>query len=336
MLWLQEEKTVNFINLYSKVITMYPLLILSGPSGVGKSTLADAVIEENSNIGYFRKITTRDKRPYDRDAEASFVTQKEYDELRSQHKIVFSYEIKGHDYGIPIDSFADLKNGPRIACLGNFQLIQSLYDAFNATTIYVTAPIEDIIERIKKREDTPEQRQKSIDACPKHLSDYERFKELFEYEITNGDNLKVAQEELLDIVNEKILPHRSIYNFLMPKSEREQREAQNELDKEARFNRSSSPLKSLPTFTEMRKRLEEAMTPFYVGRGFRPLHYSFMHGPVTLSLYRSREKERNYVDFGSFELQGPKNKLAETKLLLEELFPELIEYRSKRFRMFDE
>ncbi|HLD72161.1 MAG TPA: hypothetical protein VJA23_01100 [Candidatus Nanoarchaeia archaeon] len=308
---------------------MSQLLIICGPSGVGKNTLTDAIIREYPYLKYFRKITTRDKRPDDRDTEARFVTGGEYEGLRLQHRIALPYEIRSNNYGLPVDSFADLKNGPRIVCLGDFQLIQSLHDAFDTTTVYVTAPIDLIIKRLEAREDTLPQRQKSIEAVPTHLKDYDRFKKLFDYEITNGVDLKAAQEKLLDIVREEILSHRLIYNFLMPRSESDQRQAQKEL------NQEGNGYQSLPTFDNIKQRLEKAMTPFYVGRGIHPLHYSFMHGPIILSFYGSKDRERSQVAFGSFELQGPKKKLAKTGDLLKELFPELEEYGSRQVRVLD-
>jgi len=157
----------------------------------------------------------------------------------------------------------------------------------------------------------------------------DRFKKLFDYEITNGVDLKAAQEKLLDIVREEILSHRLIYNFLMPRSESDQRQAQKEL------NQEGNGYQSLPTFDNIKQRLEKAMTPFYVGRGIHPLHYSFMHGPIILSFYGSKDRERSQVAFGSFELQGPKKKLAKTGDLLKELFPELEEYGSRQVRVLD-
>lgn len=308
---------------------MSQLLIISGPSGVGKNTLVDKVIGTNPNLRYFRKITTRDQRPDDRETEARFVTEEEYDQLRSHHRIALPYEIRGCKYGLPVDSFADLKDGPRMVCLGDFQLIQSLHDAFDTTTVYVTAPIEVIIRRLERREDTPEQRRKSIEAVPIHIQDYERFKTLFDYEITNGVDLKAAQEKLLDIVKEEILPHRLIYNFLMPKGEMTQWEAQDELDQEG------NDFKSLPAFKEIKTILEKAITPFYVGRGIRPVGYMFMDGPVTVSLYCSNDRERRCIADGSFEMQGPKKKLAKTGDLLKKLFPELEKYESRQVRVLD-
>ncbi|GEM_PF-2207704 len=308
---------------------MPQLIVVSGPSGVGKNTLVDAVIATYPNIRYFRKVTTRDKRPDDRDAEADFLTPKEFRVLRSNHRIVLPYALRDDDYGLPVTSFADLEVGPKIVCLSDFQLINSLREAFDATTVYVKAPIGVIQKRLEAREDTPEQRRKSIEAGPGHVRDYERFRELFDYEITNGDDLQAAQGQLIEIIREEVLPHRRMYNFLLPTEGISQERAQGELDRGGGF------FVSLPTSSEMRERLEGAMQPFYVGRGLTPIGVMFMDGPVTISLYSTKDRERNNIAYGSFELQGPKRRLAKTGASLEGLFPELRLYTARQVRMSD-
>jgi guanylate kinase len=306
---------------------MSQLIVVSGPSGVGKNTLVDAVISNYPDIEYFKKVATRDRRPDDRDSEIDFLSLDEYQGLRANHRIALPYTLRGKDYGLPVTSFAKLKTGPKVACLGDFQLVKSLQEAFDTTTVYVTAPIDVIRKRLEGREDTPEQRAKSIEAGPKHLSDYERFKELFDYEITNGDDLQAAQDQLIEIIREEVLPHRRMYNFLMPFGDSLEGESQRELDEEGGF------YTSLPTFSEVTKKLEGVMQAFYFGRGLQPIAYMFMHGPVTMAVYARRDRERENIAEGSFELQGPKKKLAETGALLEELFPELKKYDHRQVRM---
>jgi guanylate kinase len=306
---------------------MSQLIVVSGPSGVGKNTLVDAVISNYPSIEYFKKVATRDRRPDDRDTEIDFLSLGEYQELRSRHGVALPYRLRDNDYGLPVTSFAELKTGPKVACLGDFQLVKSLQEAFDTTTVYVTAPIDVIGERLEGREDTPEQRAKSIEAGPKHLSDYERFKELFDYEITNGDDLQAAQEQLIEIIREEVLPHRRMYNFLLPSRNKLFGEAQIELDEEGGF------YTSLPTFSEMKETLESEIPAFYFGSGLQPIAHMFMHGPVTIAFYTSKDRERENVANGSFELQGPKKKLAETGALLERLFPELKKYEHRQVRM---
>jgi len=309
---------------------MTKLIIVSGPSGVGKNTLVDVVLANYPNVQYFKKDTTRDERPDDRDAEANFRTQEKYDERKSKHRIALPYEVRGKDYGLPVESFAELKDNPRIICLSNFDLIESLSEAFDTTTVYVTAPADTIKQRLNLRKDSDEQRKKSIESVEKHLQDYEKSKKLFDYEITNGDDLKAAQSEMIEVFKEEVLPHRRMYNFLLPSNGEIQWSAQNALDNETG---SIGNLISLPSYDEIEKKLTDAMQPFYFGRGIQPIGRTIMHGPVTVAFYAHKDRERKNIAYGSFELQGPKNDLAKTSALLEELFPELQKYGHRQVRM---
>jgi guanylate kinase len=311
---------------------MTKLVIVSGPSGVGKNTLVDAVLAQYPKIQYFKKDTARDKRPDDRDTEANFLTNEEYDERRAKHRIALPYEVRGKGYGLPVESFAELKDDPRIVCLSNFDLITSLRDAFDTTTVYVKAPVDAIKNRLTLRQDTDEQRRRSIESVEPHLLGYENFRDLFDYEITNGVDLQAAQEKMIEVIKEEVLPHRRMYNFLLPSNGETQWSAQHELDNEIG---SVGDLKALPTYDEIEVKLNDAMQSFYFGSGIVPVGHVIMHGPVTVAFYAKKDRERDNVECGSFELQGPKNDLAKTGALLEQLFPELQNSKYRQVRMED-
>jgi guanylate kinase len=310
---------------------MEKLIIISGPSGVGKNTLADIVIKEFPEFQYFKKITTRDKRPSDRDDEMFFLTQEEFNIEKEKYKVILPYEVRGRDYGFPVSHFGELKNSPRIICLSDFDLISSLYEAFNTTTVYVKAPIDAIKDRLTLRQDTDEQRRRSIESVESHLMDYKKFRDLFDYEITNGTDLKAAQDEMIEVIKKERLPYRGMYNFLLPTRRETQSSAQYELDNELG---SIGNLKSLPTYDEIITKLENTMQPFYYGRSIYPVGFNFRHGPVTVVFYSHKDKERDNIAYGSFELQGPKKDITKTCVLIEELFPELNknDYRQVRMR----
>ena len=196
---------------------MSQLIIVSGPSGVGKNTLVDVISSRFPHIKYFKKDTTRTKRPDDRDAEANFLSQEEFDAKKAKFGIALEYRVRGKDYGLPMDSFAELKEEPRVICLSDFELIKALQNSFDTITMYIKAEEKDIIQRLKDRKDTEEQRAKSIKSVAKHLQAYKNYKELFDYEIINGDNLDVSYFQMMKImhneVEEKILNYNISINL---------------------------------------------------------------------------------------------------------------------------
>ena len=210
---------------------MSHLFIVSGPSGVGKNTLIDYAIEESPGLGYFPKIVCRDKRPDDRDEEARFVSEQKYDELVGKKQIALPYTLRGKKYGLPVSSLASLKEYTRICALGDFELVKALRDSFETTTIYVEANLETIAQRVNSRQDTSEQKAKSIESGPKHLIDYQqKWRDIFDYELHNGEDLQKAQNELLRIVREETEHTVHQYNFLTAGGGNNQTQAQEELN----------------------------------------------------------------------------------------------------------
>lgn len=288
---------------------MSKLIIVSGPSGVGKNTLVDVVLANYPMIQYFKKETTRIRRPDDRNAEANFLTKDEYNERRSRHRIALPYKVRGEDYGLPVESFAQLKDDPRIVCLSNFDLIKSLSEAFDTTTVYVTAPIDVIIQRLKQRQDTPEQRRRSIESVAEHLQSYDRFRELFDYEITNGDDLQAAKNRIMGVIKEEIAPHRKIYSgFLLNEYE----------------------FDNIPNPQEIAERLKGIATLSMSVEVPQRGAYQFVGDSIGLKLYTHEDNERKGVFYGRLILEGPKKNVAKTAALLEELFPALSKYNCRQ------
>jgi guanylate kinase len=77
------------------------LVVLSGPSGVGKTTIARRLLEKP---GYVRSIsvTTRPKRPGEVDGkDYRFISQQEFERLRQSDELLEWAEVHGYFYGTP-------------------------------------------------------------------------------------------------------------------------------------------------------------------------------------------------------------------------------------------
>lgn len=76
------------------------LLVLSGPSGVGKGTLCHRLLEEDQTFAFSISVTTRARRENETDGvDYDFITNEQYDELIRQDAFLEHAEVHGNRYG---------------------------------------------------------------------------------------------------------------------------------------------------------------------------------------------------------------------------------------------
>jgi len=79
-----------------------PLIVVSGPSGVGKSTVVAEALRQDPTIWLSISATTRAPRPGDVDGrEYFFVSQEEFDRLIEDDGLLEWAEFTGNRYGTP-------------------------------------------------------------------------------------------------------------------------------------------------------------------------------------------------------------------------------------------
>lgn len=81
------------------------LIVLSGPSGVGKGTVRKAIFDHpETNFKYSISMTTRQKREGERDGiDYFFKSHEEFETLIEQDKFIEYAEYVGNYYGTPVD-----------------------------------------------------------------------------------------------------------------------------------------------------------------------------------------------------------------------------------------
>ena len=79
-----------------------PLVVVSGPSGVGKSTVVQAVLRQAPEVWLSVSATTRAARPGEVDGEHYFfLTQEQFDELVAKGEFLEWATFAGNSYGTP-------------------------------------------------------------------------------------------------------------------------------------------------------------------------------------------------------------------------------------------
>jgi hypothetical protein len=88
----------------------------------------------------------------------------------------------------------------------------------------------------------------------------------------------------------------------------------------------------MPGRSEMAERLKDiAKLSMFIENSSKGV-YQFVGDSIGIKLYVNEDKERKGVFYGRFVLEGPKNNVAKTALLLEERFPALSKYGHKQER----
>ena len=79
------------------------LFVVSGPSGVGKNTLLNAVIDRRENVRYSVSATSRPIRPGEVDGKSYyFVSRERFEALIADDALLEYAEYVGNYYGTPL------------------------------------------------------------------------------------------------------------------------------------------------------------------------------------------------------------------------------------------
>lgn len=131
------------------------LIIISGPSGVGKDSIAKGVIEQIPGLKLSRSWTTRSPRPTENDESYNFVSREEFQQAVAEGRFQEWAEYLGNLYGTPIpreDELAVLV----IEVQGALQIKALRPDA--VWIMIVPPDLDELARRIQARgTETPEQ-----------------------------------------------------------------------------------------------------------------------------------------------------------------------------------
>lgn len=127
------------------------LLVISGPSGVGKGTIIKRLFELDKNLSFSVSVTTRKPREGEIDGvDYFFLTREQYERLRDDGGLLEYADFSANSYGTPkaeaeraLDEGRDLVLDIEIQGAGNIRRIMP-----DALLIYIVPPS---FEELKKR-----------------------------------------------------------------------------------------------------------------------------------------------------------------------------------------
>jgi guanylate kinase len=183
------------------------LIILSGPSGVGKGTLRKRIMQDDSlNLAYSISMTTRPKREFEKDGvDYFFVDEDRFTTAIKNGELLEWAEFVGYRYGTPKLFVESLRlQGKNVFLEIEIEGAKQIMEAYKndkLLSIFLMPPsFQDLEMRIKKR------RTESADVIEQRLSKAQREMTLFKgyQHIVVNDSLEKAALHIIDIIHHEM------------------------------------------------------------------------------------------------------------------------------------
>lgn len=181
------------------------LIILSGPSGVGKGTVREQLFKEESlNLAYSISMTTRYKRPGEKEGiDYFFVDVDTFKKKIEQGELLEYAQFVGNYYGTPkayVDQLLDEGKNVvlEIEVQGALQVMKKVPDAL---TIFLVPPsMEELEKRIRgRRTEAEDVIKERLDKARREIATKDQYKHV----VVNDDVMR-ATDDIVKIIEENM------------------------------------------------------------------------------------------------------------------------------------
>ena len=183
------------------------LVILSSPSGAGKTSIARALVEENKNFLFSVSATTRKSRPGEVNGrEYHFLTVNEFRERINDGQFLEHAKVFGNLYGTPLEPVMESINDGKdlifdVDWQGGKQIRSSSLSKFVISIFILPPSIKALKERLMKRAQDSSETVK--DRMTKSIGEIMHWKE-YDYVIVNNNFEQTLHEVKSIITSEKL------------------------------------------------------------------------------------------------------------------------------------
>ncbi len=176
------------------------LVVLSAPSGTGKTTLAQLLVERNDEVAFSISATTRPPRPGEKDGrDYHFVDDSTFDRMIERNELAEWAVVHGRRYGTPrAEITGPLQQGRTVVLDIDVQGARQVRKMFpTALLVFVLPPsAEELNRRLSGRSsEDPVERRRRLTNARRELEAVSEF----DYVVVN-DELEFAYERVEAVV----------------------------------------------------------------------------------------------------------------------------------------
>jgi len=181
------------------------LVIISSPSGAGKSTICKMIIQNDPLIKLSISATTRIKRPQENEgADYFFLQQEKFLEMKNNDQFLESAKVFENYYGTPKLAVTDFLNkGYEVLFDIDWQGARQIKQSFNANSVVSIFILTPSLQELKRRLMARGQDSEQIVAkrMEKSLDEISHFQE-YDFVIIN-DDLANSYQKIKSIIEAK-------------------------------------------------------------------------------------------------------------------------------------
>jgi guanylate kinase len=171
------------------------LIVLTGPSGVGKGTLMNEILQRYPELHYSVSATTRSPRPGEVNGKNyHFITRSEFEKLATQGEFLEWAEFAGNCYGTPREAVLNhIQLGKLVVLEIELEGARQIRHTFpSALSIFILPPsFAELEKRIRGRgQDSEEAMSRRLNRAKEEIAAAEEF----DLQIINDDFEQALQE----------------------------------------------------------------------------------------------------------------------------------------------
>ena len=176
------------------------LLVISGPSGAGKGTLVQRLLDKDPSFCFSVSVTTREKRKNEiQDVHYHFISEAEYDKLLQEDAFLEHASVHAHRYGtLKSEVYARMEKGQNVLLDIDPQGARTVMEKEpDCVSVFILPPsYSDLRIRLHTRNtEKPEEIQRRLNNARGEIAQMNRYR----YLIVN-DDLDLAFEQLAAVV----------------------------------------------------------------------------------------------------------------------------------------